>query len=220
MVIKQKNRFSIILFLAGIMIAGSGFLLSGCALRSPNTINPAVTGPQIAVNPDSIRLGVATLMGTDIIFEGAGFQPGDSVFISLARLDSSEWGSITNRIVNTDGTFTFIIPSGPDTKEFIVADSKVNPDGTFTATVARLTKVTELLRADIAIETYSETAEYGQALVITQEPIPPDVYTARATGMLSNQKAETKFTIGKPSIMDRLKDWIGKKLGKIQDKRT
>ncbi len=222
MVIKQKNRFSRILFLAGIVIAGSGFLLPGCALRAPNTINPAVAGPQLAVNPDSIRLGVANLMGTDIIFEGAGFQPGDSVFISFARAntDNMALGSLTNRIVNPDGTFTFIIPAGPDTKEFIVADGKVNPNGTFTATITRLTKVTELLRADLAISTYSEDGQYDQPLVMTQEPIPPGIYTARATGMLSDQKAETKFTIVNPSITDRLKDWIGKKLGKIIDKRT
>jgi hypothetical protein len=191
MVLKQKNRFSRILFLAGLMIAGGGFFLSGCAL-SPNIINPAVAGPQVIVNPDSIRLGVANVMGTDIVFEGSGFQPDDSVLINLA---------------------------GPANAEVNVANSKVNPDGTFTATITKLTKVTGILRADIAFDTYSEDAKYGQAIVIVQEPIPTGVYTARATGMLSDQKAETKFTISDPSIIDRLKDWIGKKMGKIQDKR-
>lgn len=218
MILKQSNRFLRIFFLAGLMITGGGFLLSGCA-HSPNIINPAVTGPQIAVNPDSIRLGVATLMGTDIIFEGAGFQPDDSVFISLAGPGNTE-GGITNRIKNPDGTFTFIGPAGSDNTGVIVADSKVKPDGTFTATITKLAKITGILRADIAFDTYSEDANYGQSIIITQEPVATGVYTARATGMLSNQMAETKFTISNPSIIDRLKDWIGKKMGKIQDKRT
>lgn len=219
MILKQKNRFSRILFLAVIMMAGIGFLLSGCALRGLNTINPAVTRPQVVVNPDSIRLGVANILGTDIVFEGAGFQPGDSVLISLAGPDNTE-GGIASRTVNPDGTFTFIGPAGPDNMGVNVANSKVKPDGTFNAKISTLTKITGILRADIAFDTYSEDAKYGQSIVITQEPVPTGVYTARATGMLSDQTAETKFIIDNPSIMDRLKDWIGKKMGKIQDKRT
>jgi hypothetical protein len=219
MILKQKACFIRILFLAAVVIAGSGFLPSGCALRSPNIIDPAAAGPRIAVNPDSIRLGVAALMGTNIIFEGAGFQPGDSVFISLVGPDNAD-GAVATKIVNPDGTVTITTMEGPVETEVIMADGKVRTDGTFTATVTNLTKVTGILRADMAIDTYSENAEYGQSVVITREPVPTGVYTARATGKLSNQKAETKFTIGGPSITDRLKDWIGKKMGKIQDKRS
>lgn len=218
MILKHKNRFSKILFLAVVVMTGCGFAFSGCARRGPNIINPAVTAPQLVVKPDAISLGVATLMATDIVFEGAGFQPGDSVFISLVRQDGAT-GAITTRIVNPDGTFTFVGPGGADSTGLVVADSKVNPDGTFNTAVKGLGKITGILRADMAIDTYSEDAEYGQSIVITQEPVPAGVYTARATGMLSDQTAETTLIINKPSMTDRLKDWIGKKMGKIQDKR-
>jgi tetrahydromethanopterin S-methyltransferase subunit F len=219
MILKQKNRFSKILFLAVVVMTGCGFVFSGCAQRGPNIINPAVTGPQVIVKPDAISLGVATLMATDIVFEGAGFQPGDSVFISLAKPDQTK-GAITNRIVNPDGTFTIVSPGGFDSTGLVVAQSKVNQDGAFTATVGILAKVNDILRADLAIDTYSEDAEYKNTLVLTQEPVPAGVYTARATGMLSDQTAETTLIINNPSITDRLKDWIGKKMGKIQDKRN
>jgi hypothetical protein len=218
MILKQKNRFSKILFLAVVVMTGCGFVFSGCAHRAA-TINPAVTGPQVVVNPDAISLGVATLMATDIVFEGAGFQAGDSVFISLVRQDSAT-GAITTRIVNPDGTFAFVSPGGADNMGLVVADSKVNPDGTFHAAIKGLGKIMGILRADMAIDTYSEDGEYGQSIVLTQEPVPAGVYTARATGMLSDQTAETTLIINNPSITDRLKDWIGKKMGKIQDKRN
>jgi hypothetical protein len=219
MSLKRKNRFPKLLVLIIAMTAGSGFLAYGCSHRGPNTINQAASGPQIVVSPHSIRLGVATLMATDIVFKGAGFQSGDSVFISLARADQRT-GEMTTRIVNPDGTFTIVSPGGFDSAELVVAQSKVDPDGSFTATVGILAKVNDILRAELAIDTFAEDAEYRNTLVLTQEPVPSGTYTARATGMLSDQKAETTLVIADPSITDRLKDWVGKKMGKIQDKRN
>jgi hypothetical protein len=74
------------------------------------------------------------------------------------------------------------------------------------------------LRASIT-GTFASDGKYNQILVITQDPIPAGVYTAVATGMISDQKAEVKFTISKPNMIDNIKDGLGKKTGKIQVKK-
>jgi hypothetical protein len=98
------------------------FILSGCS-SPPKKLDPSKSGPQVIVNPETIRLGIAKLAKkTNIIFEGAGFKPGDSMFITL---------------------------SGPNNTKVIVAEAPIQPDGTFKATVGALTKVMEILRGDI-----------------------------------------------------------------------
>ncbi len=191
MTLKRKKGFSTVLIVAGLLVLGDSFILAGCS-SDPNKLNPAITGPQVIVNPDSIRLGVAKLTSMGIVFEGSGFQPNDSVFITLV---------------------------GADKIEVVVADGRVKSDGTFKATVGPLAKVTGILRAGIT-GTYADDGKYNQILVITQAPISTGVYTARVTSMLSDQKAETKLTVSDPSKIDLLKDWLGKKMGKIQDKRA
>jgi hypothetical protein len=87
------------------------------------SLDPSVSKPQVIVNPETIRLGVAKLAKkTNIIFEGAGFKPGDSIFITLL---------------------------GPGDTKAIVAEAPIQPDGTFKAQVGALTKVMEILRGDI-----------------------------------------------------------------------
>jgi hypothetical protein len=186
------NRFLSMLMLTCLLFAAGISLLSGCS-KSKNTFQPHWSGPQVIVNPDSIRMGVANVMGTNIEFEGWGFQPNDSVFISLR---------------------------GPENNEVIVADARVKPNGTFNANISTLTKAMELLRSDVVFDTYSEDAKYSQVLVRQKDPIPPGVYKATATGLISNDMAETIITIGKPSTMDKFKDWIGVRLGKIRDNRS
>src|SRR4030042_1232369 len=97
----QKKRFSKLLFLLGLFILGGSFLLSGCA-NAPKTLNSAISGPQVIVNPESVSLGVAALTGAKIVFEGSGFKPEDCVFITLF---------------------------GPNKTEAVVADGKVGSDG-------------------------------------------------------------------------------------------
>ncbi len=171
-----------------VIVAGI-FPLWGC--KSANKLNPHANAPQVVVNPDTIRLGVAHVIGTEIVFEGAGFEPDDSVFISLI---------------------------GPDNLQVTIADGKVYRDGTFQAKVTPLAKITGLLRANIT-GTYGVDGTYHQILVITKDPLPPGVYIALASGMISDQRAETKFTIRKPALRDRIKDWLGVKMGKIQIKK-
>lgn len=165
------------------------FMFVGCA-SSPKQFDPKVTGPQIVVDPDTIRLGVAKIMKTQIVFRGKGFEPDDSVFITLLSVKKKD------KVLD--------VP---------VADGNVDKNGFFTAKVGTLAKVGELLRAKIGSNEKMENV-----IIISQPAIPEGVYTARAVSMESDRKAECKLEIKGPSLLDRLKDWIGGKLGKIQKK--
>jgi len=156
----------------------------GCTTK---TLDRSISKPQVIVNPETIRLGVSTLMDTDIVFEGAGFKPGDSIFITLM---------------------------GPNQAKAIVAEAPIQPDGTFRATVIKLTKAMEILKADIGMN-----EKFDSVIIITQPHIPTGIYTVKVTSMLSDLTAETKLLVEDPSVVDRIKDWIGKLLGKIQYKK-
>jgi len=165
------------------------FMLFSCA-SSPKEFDPNITDPQMVVDPDTIRLGVAKLTKTQIVFRGKGFQPEDSVFIEL--LDVKKKGQVAN------------IP---------IADGNVDQKGYFTAKVGTLVKVSELLRAKIGSNEKMENI-----IIVTQPPMPEGVYRARAVSMESDKKAECNLTVKGPSILDRIKDWIGCILGKIVKK--
>ncbi|MGB4294883.1 MAG: hypothetical protein BWY90_00460 [Deltaproteobacteria bacterium ADurb.BinA014] len=188
---RQKKISVKLLLLTGLFIVGASFLIYGCA-SAPKTLDPALTSPQLIVNPDTISLGIAKLVsGTTIVFEGSGFKPKDDVFISLI----SE---------NID------IP---------IANARVENNGNFTATVQDMAKITGILKATVTSK-YAKDGKQSVIPVITQSPIPAGIYTAKATSMLSDNTAETKLIIKEASIIDSLKDWVGKKAGKIQDKRS
>jgi hypothetical protein len=190
--VNQKKGFVLKLMVSVSIISVCLFMLSGCS-SPPKTLDRSVSRPQVIVNPETIRLGVAKLMATNIVFEGAGFKPGDSIFITLL---------------------------GPKETKAIVAEAPIKPDATFKAelgesSMSKLTKVMEILRGDIVAD-----EKYQPIVVITQPPIPEGIYTVKVTSMLSNLTAETRMTVKGPSIMDSLKDWIGKLTGKIQYKKA
>ncbi len=159
----------------------------GCS-NTPKAIDRSIPGPQVIVQPDSIRLGVVKLRDTNIVFEGSGFSPktGDSVLIIL---------------------------TGPKETRVIAAEAPIKPDGTFKATVTVLTKMMEFLKADIKMD-----ENFQQIVVIKELPIPEGIYTVKVMSMLSKQTAETELTVKGPNLIDRLKDFIGKLTGKIQYK--
>jgi hypothetical protein len=165
------------------------FMFIGCA-SSPKQFDPKITGPQMIVEPGTIRLGIAKLKDTEIVFRGKGFQPEDSVFIKL--LD---------------------VKKGDKVVDIPVADGNVNSDGSFTAKVGILPKINELLNAQIGSDEEMETI-----IIVTQPPIASGVYTARAVSMESDLTAECQLVVKDPSLLDRLKDWIGGLLGKIVKK--
>ena len=75
-----------------LMILGCLVIVFGCA-NSPKKLDPSIKGPQIIVNPETIRLGVVKMRDTNIVFEGSGFKPGDSVLIILDGLVKSQAAS-------------------------------------------------------------------------------------------------------------------------------
>lgn len=173
------------------MVLVSFFIVLGCS-NAPKTLDRTVTGPQVIVNPESIRLGVAKLMDTVIIFEGSGFKPGDSMFITLI---------------------------GPNETKAIVAEGPIKPDGTFKvelgkSSINKLTKAMEILKADIV-----PNEKFEPMVVISQPPIPKGLYIVKVTSMLSPLTAETKLTVKGPTIIDSVMDWIGGLTGKIKHKK-
>ena len=159
----------------------------GCA-TAPRQFDPNIKDAQMFVEPGTVRVGVAKIMGTDVIFKGKGFQPKDSVFIKLLGVQKQD------QVID--------IP---------IADGNVDENGIFTAKLEKLVKITEFLRANVALNDVMETI-----VVISQPPIPANRYRLRAESMESIIKAECDFVIKKPSVVDRLKDWLGVRLGKIR----
>jgi len=182
MITRKGFRFSrwIILFCL--------IVLSGCS-TPPKKLDPSITGPQIIVNPETIRLGVVKMRDTNIVFEGAGFsaKAGDSVLVTL---------------------------TGPSETKVIAAEAPIQKEGTFKATVPPLTKIMEFLRADVTFDD-----KFQNVVVISQPPIPKGIYTAKAESMISKQTAETKLTVKGKTVIDSFKDWIGKLKGRIQYKK-
>ena len=170
----------------GSLIALSGiFLLSGCAAKVKQ-LDPAIKGPQVVVNPSTVRLGVANLMKTQIVFKGSGFEPEDVVLVEL--LD-----------VPVDGK-----------KEKVVAGTaQVKNDGTFEAPIGTITKMSQFMRAKI-------DAFKGQMIVFkSKPPMPTGTYTAVTRTLYSDDTARCELTVAGPGIMGSFKDWLGTKMGKI-----
>jgi hypothetical protein len=161
-------------------------LVVGCA-TAQKEFDPNIKGPQVIAEPDRIRLGIARVMGMEIVFMGKGFQPGDSVFVTLVGVKKGE------AVVD--------IP---------IADGEVDRDGYFNAKVGKLAKISELLRVELG-----ENEKLETIIMVTQPPIAEGVYTARSVSMESDKKAECELVLKGPSILDRFKDWMGKILGKI-----
>jgi hypothetical protein len=181
----QKFRLSVVTVVAFVI-----FTL-GCS-TPPKALDRSFSGPQLVMNPQVIPLGVAKLMDTNIIFEGSGFKPGDTVFVSL----------IGQKDVNTSLTLT-----------------KVQADGTFRAEVgqsslAKLAKITGILQANIVTN-----EKFDQVVVLTRPTIPAGAYTVRATSLFAPLTAEIPVTVAAPTFFNRMMDGIAGILGKIEDKR-
>lgn len=174
---------------AGLISSVFFFMFIGCA-SSPKEFDPNITGPQMIVDPDTIRLGVARMKDMKIVFKGKGFQPEDSVFVKLLAVDKN------GKKVD--------VP---------IADGNVDGNGYFTAEVGTLVKFSELLRAKLGSNEKMETI-----VIITQPPIPEGTYTAKAISMESEREAQCDLLFKGPSLLDRIKDWIGGLMGKIVKK--
>jgi len=118
MMTQRKSGFRSLILLACLIV------VSGCS-TPPKKLDPSMSGPQLIVNPECIRLGVVKMRDTNIVFEGSGFNPGDSVLITL---------------------------TGPNDTKVIAAEAPIQKDRTFKAVVPPLTKIMEFLRADVTFD--------------------------------------------------------------------
>ncbi len=182
----MKRELRGILTVGVVLVLSGVFLMLGCS-GSVKALDMSVKGPQMIVNPQTVRVGIARIIDTNIVFSGAGFEPGDSVFITL--LD---------------------VPMNGEKVDLAIADGNVGKDGVFHAKVGKLTKISDFLRAALGTNKKGENAP-----VITRPPMPPGIYTAQATSMLEDIKAECTLEVKGPSLFDRIKDWLGVKMGKI-----
>jgi len=166
---------------------------AGCA-HTEKAFNPDITGPQMICEPDVVRLGVAKVMDTEFVFKGKGFQPEDSVFITMLGVKKGDKKvdiPVFEGEVDKKGCFEIKTQPGYD------------PAGlTF--------KIGILLRAKTGSNEKGETI-----LIVSEPPIPDEVYTMRAVSMESDKKAECTLLIKGPSFVDKMKDWIGGLMGKI-----
>jgi len=175
-----------------IMAVLFSLVVVGCDTKTPEMTDPSFKGPQVVANPKEVPLGVASLMGMEMVIEGAGFRPRDTVLIWLI------------------GEKDIKIP---------IANAKVGEDGTFSVKFGKslqdsVVKVSEILKAGMRTNEKSQTV-----LVITQEPIPKGSYKLRAENVIEPQTAETSVELVDPPFTGRIKDSLGKMLGKIEDKR-
>ena len=172
------------------------FMVMGCA-TAKKEFDPNIKKPQMIVEPETIRLGVAKVMGTQFVFKGKGFQPEDSVFIKILGVKTKD------KVVDIP-----IFDGDVDKNGYFNIQSKPGYDP------AGLTfKIGILLRAKTGTNKKGETM-----IVVTQPPIPEGVYTLKAVSMESDKTAECTLTIKGPSFMDSIKDWIGGLMGKIEKK--
>ncbi len=111
----------------GMMILFGVLIIGSCAskLPVPEGLFPGYGGPQIAVTPKAIRLGIAGLVKTPVVIAGSGFQPGDSVFVDM---------------LSAVGNQDIKIP---------IDAAEVDPNGQFTMEVSKEVKALEILKLDI-----------------------------------------------------------------------
>ncbi|RJP79058.1 MAG: hypothetical protein C4522_11085 [Desulfobacteraceae bacterium] len=120
-IVRKNNGFK--LGLLAILM----FVVFGCAPKNKEIegIYTDYPGPQIAVEPYIVKLGISTLLKTPIQIGGLGFDPGDSVFVDIVG------GTGNNRVS---------IP----VDSWLVSDT-----GSFKLLVSKEIKMMELLRLDL-----------------------------------------------------------------------
>ena len=150
----------------------------GCK-NAPTQLDPNSAEPKIFVTPETIRLGIAKMTETDIIFRGTGFTPGDSVIIKILN-------------VQKDGK-RINIP---------IAEANVDPNGQFETEMDILVKVAELLRAEIGMDDNFETI-----IIVKNKPIEAGLYAIKAECMETDKTAECKLQI--KSNRYRRFNWYG-----------
>jgi len=174
------------LWITALMILALYYLPSGCS-SAPKAFNDAITGPQLIVDPDSVSLGVASLMDTDIVIRGRGFRAGEIVEIEIIGQEEK----------NQD-------------VQMVISHGQTGEDGGFETRVKDEIKVFGLLNAD------AKPGKKGMYIIISQPAVASGVYSIAATGLDSDTVARNTLTLKDPGLIDNLMDSIGGMLGKIK----
>ena len=177
---------SIVVFVLTLGLSGLILFSTGCSGPS-HRLDASLSGPQLVVNPDTLRLGVAKVMKTVVVFEGMGFEPAEKVMVVLTG----------SQAANRD----MVIPMG---------FGAAGPQGRFAIEVDKKMKIYNLLKADVTF------GEKGAIVLVSEPPVPAGAYEAKATGYKSGQSATCRLTLAPPSFVDRVKDRIARLLGKIE----
>jgi hypothetical protein len=109
---------------------GAAFILSvlilACAppRKQMEGIFSNYPGPQIAVEPYIVRLGISTLLKTPIRIGGSGFDSGDSVFVDIVGGTEQNPISvpINSWLVSKTGSFTVLISKEIKIKDLLRLD--------------------------------------------------------------------------------------------------
>ncbi len=172
----------------GLVMAAVILWAAGCAVTPDSRSFVCNQGPTLQVTPETVRLGVARLVNeTPLVFRGSGFMPGDSVFISMSLKNDEEAPAVA------------------------IAEADIGEKGEFVTEVTKLVKITEFLQADLGLN-----ADMEKYIIIDEDPIPAGEYRITAQSMEADRTAEGILTVRGPGLMDRLKDWMGGLLGKIE----
>lgn len=175
----------------GLILVVTIMLSIGCSSgpKSLKTFDENIKNPQLIVAPETISLGVAAIMGTDIIFNGRAFGPKEKIMLVLRGIDEK------NKEV-----------------EITLGFGKTGEDGNFIAEVDKMSKVMNILRADVEYQDNDK-----KTVIVSGPPIPEGIYEARAVGGTSDRKAKCTLILQEPSIIDNIKDAVGRIfLGKIK----
>jgi hypothetical protein len=141
----------------------------------------------LIVDPDSVSLGVASLMDTDIVIKGKGFEPGEIIEIEIIGQEEKNQG-----------------------EQMAISHGQAGKDGSFETKVRDEIKVFGLLNAN------AKPGKKGMYIIITQPPVASGRYDIEATGLSSDTVARNTFTLEEPGFADNLMDSIGGMLGKIK----
>jgi len=108
------------LFILSITLFTCMVAIAACSKRKilpmPAGLFESYPGPQIAVEPRNVRLGISTMLKTPIVIGGTGFQPGDSVFVDMVAddVENPQKIPVDSGDVGDDGSF--LIEVSRDTK--------------------------------------------------------------------------------------------------------
>lgn len=102
------------------------------------------------------------------------------------------------------------VQSDQGKKDIAIANGEVDKDGTFKAEIGIVTKISEFIRAKIDA--------INNIIIVYREPIAAGEYNIRASSLMSDTTANCVLIVEEASLTDRIKDWLGVKLGKIEIK--